>query len=164
MINIAPGLIGVVGSFVAGYAALFEGLTGCALYKASASYRHVDQSSPLAASGAINGVVGVLQFATAASTPQQRFVAIIPGVNAGMVVSDPLDPMAGISLDLANPALAAFTAAWLTGIGGLQPVAPWNAAGDPWGDGGPEDDYYHSGVDLIALVGGYRGYEEITTA
>ena len=163
IINVAPGLIGSVGLFVAGYAALFGELTGCALFKASASYRQVDQSSPLAANGATNGIVGVLTF-EAAGPRADRYIVIIPGVNAGMITSDPLDPMSGITLDLNKPALAAFAAAWLTGIGGVRPAAPWNNSGDPWGVGGPGDDFYYTGVLLTSLIAGYRGYEEITTA
>lgn len=66
-------------------------------------------------------------------------VIAIPGVNAGVILAS--GPLAGVGIDLANPAVAALVAALTTGIGGAVPVSP-------------------VGRSMIAVVAAYAGYDE----
>ena len=179
IINVAADALPVAGAFAAAYAALFAPLTSCALYKVGISLRYLVDPAPVAVPGADTNTHrrSVFVFQSIGSP----YVLSLPGVIGAKLVQPP-DPYAYVGLNTADPAIAALVSAMVTGIGGVEPCAPWaptligggggggswggGGGGGSWGGGGgtgasgPEpEDYTWSGSDLTALLAAYWGYE-----
>jgi len=177
IINVAADALPVAGAFAAAYAALFAPLTSCALYKVGISLRYLDDTDPLPPADTDTNRRSVFVFQSIG----RPYVLSLPGV-VGSKLAQPPDPYAYVGLDTADVAIAALVSAMITGIGGVEPCAPWvptlddmGGGGGSWGGGGgggswgggetvseplPEpEDYTWSGSDLRALLAAYWGYE-----
>lgn len=148
IINVAASALPVAGGFATAYAALFQPISNCALWKVTVHLRYLDDTDPTGAAGSSNHQRSVFVFGTAAA---ERFTVSIPGLEEAMLLAPP-DPYAGVGLDASNPAIAALVAAHVTGLGGVQPCAPW-------GPGVPSGDFTWPGSDLVELLSAYWGYE-----
>jgi hypothetical protein len=118
------------------------------LWKVTVHLRYLDTSDPTGAAGSTINQRSVLVFGTAAA---ERFTVSIPGLEAGLLLAPP-DPYAGVGLDTSNPAIAALVAAHVTGLGEVQPCAPW-------GPGEASGDFTWPGSDLVELLTAYWGYQ-----
>lgn len=115
--------------------------TNCAIVGFSVRLRYADSDPPPVASGISASVAGVFLYRTSAA---ELYVSTVPGIKAGCVLATGAG--AGVELDPLNPDLLALTAAMLTGIGGLEPVAYW-------GPGAVDD--------LVSIDRAYRGFQEV---
>lgn len=148
IINVDAGRLPVAGSFATAYADLFAPLSSCALWKVQVSLRYLDNTDP---AGAIDSSIdrrSVFVFGTA---DDERLTVSIPGLDESLILAPP-HPYAGVGLDLANPAIAALVAAHTTGLGGVEPCAPW-------GPGAPAGEFNWPGSDLVEVLSAYWGYE-----
>lgn len=148
IINVPAHALAVAGSFATAYASLFPPVSNCALQKVSISLRFLDTTDPVGAVGSSINRRSVFTFGTAAG---ERLTATVPGLVESLVLAPP-DPYAGVGLDTSNVVIAALAAAYTTGLGGVQPCAPW-------GPGVPSGDFVWPGSDLTELLSAYWGYE-----
>ena len=125
------------GNYGRAIASLFAAVTSCAVWKVSVSLRTLDVSSPPPDPGSNTNRRSVFVFGTASAA---RYVLSLPGLDTSRLVQPPA-PYAGIALDISDVAVAALIAATLTGIGGIQPCAPW------------------LGDDITEILAAYWGYE-----
>lgn len=148
IMNVAASALAGAGAFAASYAALFPPVSNCALWKVQVSLRYLDNTDPAGAAGSNINRRSVFMFGTA---DEERFTVSIPGLVEALILTPP-DPYAGVGLDISNPAIAALAAAYITGLGGVQPCAPW-------GPGVPAGEFDWPGSDLVELLSAYWGYE-----
>lgn len=149
IINVPANDFAVAGFFATAYASLFPPLSNCALWKVTLSLRYLDTADPPAVSGSTINRRSVFVFGTEAG---ERLTSSLPGVGSGIVLEPP-DTYAGVGLDTTgNVAVAALVSAYTTGLGGVQPCAPW-------GPGMPAGDFTWPGSDIVELLGAYWGYE-----
>jgi hypothetical protein len=145
--NVAASALPVAGAFATAYAELFRPLSDCALWKITFSLRYLDDTDPVGAVGSSVNQRSIFQFLAVDGT---RFDLSLPGLVAANLLQPP-DPYAGTGIDLTTVAVASLVAATVTGIGGIEPCAPWGpgvATAFTWG-----------GADLVDILTAFWGYE-----
>jgi hypothetical protein len=124
-------------AFATALVPLLVPLSNCALEKVRVGIRYLDENAPPPTVGCSVYRRSIFIFATAQG---DRYILSLPGM-VQIALLQPPHPYAGVGLDLNHVAVAALVSGLLTGMGGLQPCAPW--AND----------------DLVDILSAYWGYE-----
>jgi hypothetical protein len=148
-LGIAPNLSGA-GAYAVALAPLLKAVSNCALQRISVGLRYLDTNDPVPMPESSVYRRTLLIFETASGG---RFIQSLPGLRGDMLLHPP-DDLAGIALNLNHVAIAALVAAFVTGIGGVAPCAPWGP--------GAGEEYFWDGDDVVGILAGYWGYERET--